>query len=767
MGLRDRAVNALRAVFGAEREDRAAAESPSTAAAASQPASIFSTFGREEVSGMLSVSQSLIDRFADYEAMEEYPDIGCLAGDTKILLIEGSVVTTTTIEELAKESSGREILGFDVKAKKMVKVTGAHPRLTALDAETVLLDFGQHKIRCTPDHKILTTDGYFEAKDLHKGTLAIGMWAGFNQNAEATISASLRFGTHELLADPTPAGRTKVFDITTETHNFVANGIVVHNSSFRYYAGDATQPNIQDSRTVWAQSEDRAIQEICDDLLKKKLKVEDEAWSQAYSLGMMGNEYSELLVTEDGVVGLNHLPAPTMRRVEAIDGGLIGYVQDVTGQFTANSHELRTMLAGNVDVPPNLALFEDWQVVHMRLRGTRRRSPYGVGVGEPARWIWKRLIILEDIAVIYRLNRIPRYVYRVDVTDVPPDRVESHLRKMKRDLRKKKYVNPKTGRFDMRYGAFAQDEDIFVAVRDGKELAGVDILSAPDWNTVEDLDYFKRMLHGTLNVPRAWLGQDEPIQGKGVLSNEDVRAARTTLNLQREMRNGYERMCRVHLAARGLKDPWKPDLNILMTVPSGIWELVAYETLNARADYAARVVPYMSIQWIQENVLKLDEETRKKIKAERKEELQDGNPFATSLGMPPPMQMDPNQPQGDPNQQGQPNQQGAPNPKGQGAQEDDEPPFKLKTASDWKAWDQQRRLEEWRHQQSRQNHQEIIDKLGKLMERQDDTFVARERDRQDFFKSVKDVALQVRAGRTVPVPSARSRPHHRNGRTSV
>jgi len=746
MSLRDRAIEALRSVFGAEREARASAESPSAAAAAAQPSSIYAAYGRDEIAGMLSVSQSLIDRFADYESMEEYPDIGCVAGDTMLTVCEGAALTVVSIEDLVKTPGDRTVLGFDVERRCLTKVTAEFPRLTNPDAETVLLDFGGRKLRCTPDHKLLTPLGYIEAKDLRRGDKVVGTWTALNPGV-ITITPNFRPALHELLADPTPAGRTRVFDITTATHNFVANGLVIHNSTFRYFAHDATKPNVKNGRTVWAVSDDRAIQGICDDLLKKVVKVEDESSSQAYSLCMMGNDYSELLVNESGVVGINHLPAATMRRVEALDGGLIGYVQDVTGQFTANNHELRSMLSGSVEIPPTLALFEDWQVIHMRLRMTRRRSPYGVSVAEGARWIWKRLVMLEDVAVIYRLNRIPRYIYRVDVTDVPPAQVESHLRKMKRDLRKKRYVNPRTGRFDMRYGAFAQDEDFVVAVREGRELAGVDIISAPDWNSVEDLDYFKRMMHGTLNVPRAWLGQDEPIPGKQVLSNEDVRAAFTTLNVQREMRNGYERMCRVHLAARGVANPWSPELEVQMTIPSGIWELVAFEVLNAQADYAARVMPYTSIRWIQENVLKFDEDTIKAIKKQKKEEMQDGNPFAGMMGGMPGMGGPPGMPGAPP----QPGREPSEAPPGARGAEDEEPVVRPVTPSEWKAWDQARRLEEWRHKQSTARHQELIDKLGQVLERQGDAFARREYDRREFFHAIKAATSTSKAGRVIPL----------------
>jgi len=581
-----------------------------------------------------------------------------------------------------------------------------------------------------------------------KGATLIGMFAGFNPTG-ITALVEPRWGTVTLLEDPTPAGKAKVYDITTDTHNFIVEGAVAHNSAFKYFANDAIQPSITDGRVIWTVSDDDAIRAINDDLMHKKLRAEYELWSQAYTTDMYGNDFEEVLVTENGVVGLNHLPAPTMRRVEALDGSLIGYVQDITGQFTANSHELRAMLAGNIEIPKSLALFEDWQVVHFRLRSTRRRSPYGVSVAEGARWIWKRLVMLEDAAMIYRLQRIPRYAFYVDVSDVPPDRVEGFLKRMKRDLKKKKMVNPATGRLDMRYKPLAQDEDFIVGVREGRDLARVEVVSAPDWQTIDDIDYFKRMLHGTLNVPRAWLGQDEPIQGKGVLSNEDVRAARVTLNLQQEIKLGYERICRVHLAARGMKNPYDAEFSIQMTIPSGIYELAAYEVLNARADYAQRIAPFTSVRWVQENVLHMGEAEINAIEKQRKKEQQEG----LGMGMGGPMGGGPPPPMPP-----APGAGGSAPEGGLSGQAIPEPPAPNAPAREWQAWDAQRRLEEWRYRESNRRHTEIMDKLGLILENDQTGFAQRDRERRDFFDLFKRNALTNHRGFVQAAPAGRGHP---------
>ena len=88
MALRDDALNYLRQVFGRERAERNRAESPSAEAEKHIPSSIFSVWGREDVGGLLSVSQNLMDRYADYEAMDDYPDINCLTADTLVYVLK-------------------------------------------------------------------------------------------------------------------------------------------------------------------------------------------------------------------------------------------------------------------------------------------------------------------------------------------------------------------------------------------------------------------------------------------------------------------------------------------------------------------------------------------------------------------------------------------------------------------------------------------------------------------------------------------------------
>jgi len=365
---------------------------------------MFSVWGREDVGGLLSVSQNLMDRYADYEQMDDYPDINCLTGDTLIYVVDGSIIKPFRLHDLAANGGGVEILAYDTKTQRLTKTVTNNPRVTGNKQPVVQLGFSNgENIRCTPDHKFLTVEhGYINASDMTEGTVVVSTWAGFEAHGMCSFLHTIS-GTLRVVQAAQPAGEEDVYDVSTGTKNFVANGVVVHNSAHHYFTNDATQPDIDTGKTVWVHSGDEAIKDMTDTLLNRRLRIEDDIWSMVYTTVKMGNNYEEVLVTENGVVGLNSLPVPTMRRVEQSNGALIGYVQDVTGKFTQDATDLRGMLAGQTKVPDHVALFEEWQVLHSRLRGTVRRCPYGYGVADGARWIWKRLVLLEDAMLIYKL----------------------------------------------------------------------------------------------------------------------------------------------------------------------------------------------------------------------------------------------------------------------------------------------------------------------------------------------------------------------------
>ena len=68
--------------------------------------------------------------------------------------------------------------------------------------------------------------------------------------------------------------------------------------------------------------------------------------------------------------------------------------------------------------------FENWQVAHFRILGNDRHAPYGTSVLDPARRIWRQLVLLEDAMIAYRVVRAPeRRIFKIDVGNIPPQDV--------------------------------------------------------------------------------------------------------------------------------------------------------------------------------------------------------------------------------------------------------------------------------------------------------------------------------------------------------
>lgn len=408
------------------------------------------------------------------------------------------------------------------------------------------------------------------------------------------------------------------------------------------YADDASQPDTQLNRTIWASSPDSTVQTLMDDLFHRQLRLDEEIWEIARSLVKYGNNYEEMLINHDGVVGLNFLPAPTVRRIEGPRGELYGFAQDFRGRFGYSPQEFQKMLAQRTNAvrrmfqpgagtgggQDNVTPFEDWEIVHFRLRGKTRRAVYGYSVLESARWIWKRLLLLEDAAMIYRLQRAPeRFAFYVDVGDLPPNEALAYVNRVRQQHKKKKFVNPSTGKLDLKWEPLSQDDDFFVPSRKGQDGTRIEVLGAPSWQHMDDVEYFRSKLFAAIKVPKAYMNQDESA-ARAALSSQDVRFARSVLRVQRELRNGFHKVGRTHLAALGV-DPAKAVFDVHMTVPSAIFEMAQIEVRNARADLAQRMKEHVSLQWVLSNVYGMSDDDIGIVVQQRVEDtLRDGQTTA-------------------------------------------------------------------------------------------------------------------------------------------
>jgi hypothetical protein len=298
------------------------------------------------------------------------------------------------------------------------------------------------------------------------------------------------------------------------------------NAALDLFADDTVQPDSERNRTVWVTSDNKRIENTLNDLLWKTLRFDRDAWSLVRTLCKTGNEFEEPLIDETGVVGMQPLPVATMRRVEGHRGDTYGFVQDFKGTVGYTREEFYELLrqrntqtgvfarpgGDEWDDEENLDVvipFEPWEIVHFRIGGRTRRSPYGLSILEAARPIFRQLKMLEDAALFYRLERSPeRLVFYTDVGDMPPPMARAEMNRLRQEHRKRRLIGP-DGKPNLKFEAIAQGENIFVPVRGEKRASEIEVLNSPSWQCLT-ADTVIPLLDGTSPTIKELVGRSEP-----------------------------------------------------------------------------------------------------------------------------------------------------------------------------------------------------------------------------------------------------------------
>jgi hypothetical protein len=216
--------------------------------------------------------------------------------------------------------------------------------------------------------------------------------------------------------------------------------------------------------------------------------------------------------------------------------------------------------------------------------------------------------------MVYMLERAPsRYAFYIDTGDLPPDQAAALVNKVRRRYKKKKLIDPSTGKLDLRINPLNSSEDFWVPTRGGKESTRIDTITGPSYDNIENVEYFQNKLMDAIGIPRSYWGSDD-VQ-KGALAQEDVIFARTEMRIQREFRNGIKKIVRLHLAALNI-DPDSVEWEVEMSPPSAIFELQQIEVMNAQAALAETLEAYYPKWWLLERVFHHTSEEAAFISAE-------------------------------------------------------------------------------------------------------------------------------------------------------
>lgn len=370
-------------------------------------------------------------------------------------------------------------------------------------------------------------------------------------------------------------------------------------SALDIYSEEAVAAD-ENGKTLHIYSENSKIREILTELFYDTLNIEFNMSAWVRNLVKYGDFFLFNDVHPDqGVINAYPLPISEIEREEGFDPS-----DPLAVRF-------RWITQGN-------QILENWQVSHMRLLGNDAFLPYGSSILEPARRIWRQMILLEDAMMVVRIVRAPaRRAFYIDVGNVPPEDIPNYMEQAQSSLKRAGVVDKSTGRVDLRYNPLSIDEDYFIPVRGGDSGTKIeDIGGQTTAGETSDVEYIQKKLFAALKVPKAYLGYDEGLGQKATLSQEDIRFSRAIARIQRTILSEMNKLAIVHLYCNGYTGEDLTDFTLRLSNPSTIAQQQKLELFRTRFEVAQSALGAPGLidrNWVQKNILRLSNEEIKSI----------------------------------------------------------------------------------------------------------------------------------------------------------
>ena len=358
-------------------------------------------------------------------------------------------------------------------------------------------------------------------------------------------------------------------------------------------------------------SSDENVRRVLHNLFYDVLNIEFNLATWVRNMCKYGDFYLKLEVSEKfGVYNVLPLSTYEVVREEGTDPENPAYVQ-----FTLDPNGLASGATNTIR--RDQFTLENYEVAHFRLLTDSNYLPYGRSYLEPARKVFKQLMLMEDAMLIHRIMRAPeKRVFYVNVGAIPPDQVEQFMADTVNKMKKTPHIDQQTGDYNMKFNVQNMTEDFYVPVRGNDSATKIDTTKGLDYDGTTDIEYIKNKMMAALKIPKPYLGYEEGVEGKSTLASMDVRFARTVERVQRIIESELTKIALVHLYSQGFTDEKLVDFTLELTTPSIVYEQEKTELYGAKMDVASAMLDnkVMSRDWVYENLFGLSPDQYNKEK---------------------------------------------------------------------------------------------------------------------------------------------------------
>ena len=249
-----------------------------------------------------------------------------------------------------------------------------------------------------------------------------------------------------------------------------------------------------------------------------------------------------------------------------------------------------------------------------------------------------QLRMIEDSLVIYRLSRAPeRRIFYIDVGNLPKVKAEQYLRDVMSRYRNKLVYDANTGEMRDDKKHMSMLEDFWLPRREGGR--GTEITTLPggqNLGELKDVEYFKKKLYNSLNLPPSRLTDDNKGFNLGKTTEvlrDELKFTKFIGRLRKRFGELFHDILKTQLILKGVISPedWddmKEHIQYDFLFDNHFNELKEQEMLMQRINLATQMDPfvgkYFSIEYIRRQVLNQNEKEYKEIDKQMRGEIDSG-----------------------------------------------------------------------------------------------------------------------------------------------
>ena len=255
-----------------------------------------------------------------------------------------------------------------------------------------------------------------------------------------------------------------------------------------------------------------------------------------------------------------------------------------------------------------------------------------------------QLSMMEDALVIYRISRAPeRRIFYIDVGNLPKAKAEQYLADTMNKYRNKLVYNADTGEIKDDRRHMSMLEDFWLPRREGGR--GTEITTLPGGQNlaeIEDIEYFKKKLYRSLNVPISRLEADTGFNmGRASeISRDELKFNKFTKRLQTKFARLFTDLLRTQMILKNIVsgeefDAFKDFIYYDFATDNHFQELKEGEIIRERLDTLSQaesfVGKYFSDEYVRKHILRFSEDDVARIQGEMDNEghsdNEDGDEF--------------------------------------------------------------------------------------------------------------------------------------------